>query len=325
MNTFKIVISAIIMIYLIFFIANVLFPSFFPEEKIIEKINMQLDESKKELGLFKLDYATEYSKGISLTDKDFEAKDTVIEFQCNSPAHCCSEGTACNDKIQWTKKTIKFNSNLRPITSTRCSETQGIYFCKIYFGLVPAQAKISDFSYTNNFSYKDELKITATIINSGSVAENFAEMDSEVFIVFTENNEKKELSIKKVSGTTQSIEPNTEKTFENTVKLDSPGEYLIKTTVNGMDFGEITKEFIVNAFGEKNYFCITDKTREDIIIDPNTTGENMIVECQVRHYCYDCLYAFECKNAWQQENPEKQFELGTKDYTTELTRGTNCT
>ncbi len=325
MNPFKIVISFIIIIYLFFFISNIFFPAAFPKEEIINKITEQIENSKTKLGEYNSKYNIKFQKKVSLTKNDFETKNTKIEFQCNSYRHCCSENEECSEKIEWTKNTVKFNETANPITSTRCEEIKGTFFCKIYLGKIPAQIKLNDFSINNNFNFNsDKLKITAKIINAGAVTENFAVMQTKIFIVFYENGEKKEELIKEVSGKTTKIEPNEIKILTEEIEINSSGEYLIKTKITGLDFGLTEKKSTINVFGDTEYNCRINKTKKEIFIYPETIGENKIPECEIKYFCSNCLYAFECKYAWKQETSEKNFELGTKDYSTEETRGTNC-
>lgn len=324
MNLMKTVIVFIVVLYLIFIIIN-LFSSAFPEEEIVKTIQTQIEQSKKNLGKFNAKYNLRFAEGISLTKKDFETKTTAIEFECNSYSHCCAENDDCNEKIEWTKDRIAFNEQMNPIVSTRCEELKGTYFCKIYLGDIPAQIQLDEFNYNNNFYFNSEkLNITAKITNKGNTEENYALMKTTVSIVFFEDGIKKEEKIAEESTERVKIEPRETKEFKQEIKLESPGEYLVKTKITGLDFGFIEKEFSVNVFGEPEYDCRINQEKKEIAIDPETIGENKIVECDITYYCYDCKYAFECKYVWKKDFPLKEFQLETNTYTIERARGTNC-
>ncbi|MBU2100559.1 hypothetical protein KKG83_04870 [Candidatus Micrarchaeota archaeon] len=323
MNVFKIIVSFLILVYLIFFIQNVFFPAAFPEEKIIEQINQQIIFSKKNLGQFNAKYEISFQKDVSLTEKALETTDTKIEFQCNSFEKCCAENDKCNSKIQWTKKSVFFNEKSNPVVSTRCEEIKGTFFCKIYLGDVPAQVKLVDFSYTNNFYFNSEkLKIQAKILNAGQTTENFAVLETTVLVVFFEQGEKKEEIIKTDSSSPEKIMPQETKTIEREIELDSPGEYLVKVKITGMDYGFVEKEFTANVYGEPDYDCRINQEKKEVILKSDSSTP--IPECTIRYYCFDCLYGFECKYTWKKEFPEKNFEIGTNEFTTENTRGPDC-
>ncbi len=325
MNAMKIVIGFIVVLYLVFILIS-LFSAAFPKEETVNIIKIQLEHSKKNLGEFKAKYNIKFSKGILLTKKDFETKNTIIEFECNSYNYCCSENSDCEQKIEWTKEKTLFNEEMNPIVSTRCEELQGIYFCKIYLGEIPAQIKLEKFIYNNDFYFNSEkLKIESTITNTGNTAENYARMETTVFIAFFEEGTKKQEKIKTENSERTKIEAKETKKLQQEIQLNSPGEYMIKTKITGLNFGFIEKEFTVNVFGEPEYECRINEEKKDITIDPETVGENKITECQIRHYCTDCRYAFECKNKWENTMQFKEFELGTKNYAVEQSKGTNCT
>ncbi len=325
MNVFKILIGFLVAVYLIFFIMNILFPTAFPEDEVIRDITKQIEYSKKNLGLYNSKYDLKFEQGISLTKEDFKEKDLEVEFECNSLEYCCAENEKCGDKIEWSRNTIAFNKTANPTVSTRCKEVKGIFFCKVFFGQIPAQIRLEEFNYNNNFYFDSEkLKIDAIVKNIGSVTENFAEITTKVFIIFYEGAEKKEQLAKEVSGTPEKIKAKETKTLYSEIQIDSPGEYLIKSKVTGLDFGYAEREYSINVFGEPMYECKIDKTRKEIVIDPATVGEGKITECDIRYFCTDCLYAFECKYVWTEEFLEKNFQLGTNDYAKERTKGTHC-
>ena len=149
-------------------------------------------------------------------------------------------------------------------------------------------------------------------------------METIVSIAFFEDGIKKQEIIKEEN--TERVKINARETIEleQEIKLESPGEYLIKTKITGLNFGFAEKEFTVNVFGEPQYECRMDEEKKDITIDPDSIGQNKIIQCEIRHYCLDCRYGFECRYEWEKAFSFKEFELGTKDYTTEQGRGTNC-
>jgi hypothetical protein len=325
MNVFKIFIGVIVLMYVIFFVSNVLFPATFPKEEITKEISQQIEEAKKEPGKNKARFGLKFAKGIVLTKKDFETKNTIIEFQCNSGYFCCNENQKCNKKIEWNKSKVEFNEQADPLVNTRCEEIKGTNFCRVYFGKTPAQAEIKELKYNNNFNLsKEKLKIEAEVFNAGNTPENAAVLEIQVFIVYYERKQKIKEEIKNASSEPQKIKEKETKKLETEIEFTSPGEYLIKAKVKGNDFGFQEKEFTINVLGEKSYDCKPDKTRKEIIIDPNTLGENKIVECEIKYYCMNCLYAFECKHEWEKEFPNKNFELKTSEYTIQKTKGTNC-
>ncbi len=327
MNPTKILVSLLVVLYLIFFISNVFFPSAFPKEEIVKGIQDQIYFSKNKLGEITPKYDIVFKKGVFLTEKDFESKNTLIEFQCNSFDHCCAENENCNTKIEWTKTSVKFNQNINPITSTRCEQIEGTFFCKIYLGKIPAQVNLNEESFRHSRDFdlsSGKLEISAEVTNAGNSIENFAVMETKVFVVFFDKGKKQLSLVKEHSTAPIKIEPKETKVFEAQISIDSPGEYLVKTRITGMDFGFVEKEFSINVYGNPLYECKIDETRKEILIDPETIGENKIPECEIRYFCLDCSYAFECKYEWNKKLPEKTFELGSNNYAIENTRGTNC-
>ncbi|PIN98756.1 MAG: hypothetical protein COT90_02535 [Candidatus Diapherotrites archaeon CG10_big_fil_rev_8_21_14_0_10_31_34] len=324
MNVMKIVVSFIVLLYLVFILIN-LFSTAFPKDEIVKTIETQINLSKKNPGEFNSKYNLKFEEGLLLTKKDFETKDTIIEFQCNSYTHCCAENDKCNEKIEWTKEKARFNEKRNPITSTRCDEIKGSYFCKIYLGEIPAQIQLEEFNYNNNFYFNSEkLKIDSKITNKGNTTENYARMETTVSIIFFENGIKKEEILKEENTERIKIEARETKELTQEIKLESPGEYTVKTKITGLDFGFVEEKFNVNVFGEPEYNCRIDETKKEITIDPDSIGENKIIECEIAFYCSDCKYGFECKYEWQKQFPYKELELKTKEYTIEHARGTNC-
>ena len=82
MNPTKILVSLLVVLYLIFFISNVFFPSAFPKEEIVKGIQDQIYFSKNKLGEITPKYDIVFKKGVFLTEKDFESKNTLIELNC---------------------------------------------------------------------------------------------------------------------------------------------------------------------------------------------------------------------------------------------------
>ncbi|MFH1664253.1 MAG: hypothetical protein ABH986_05635 [archaeon] len=202
---------------------------------------------------------------------------------------------------------------------------KGTYFCDIYVGGVPAQVQSDGLNYNNNFYFdSDKLRISAEVTNKGNTTESFAVIEAVAAIAFNDNGTIKQEQIKKAVSTRTRIEPKETKTLETEIEFDSPGEYFVKAKITGLDFGFIEQEFTVNVLGTPAYDCRIDSTKKEIIIDDTTVSPTTITECTIRHYCSDCLYAFECKQAWKKVFQQKNFELGTKDFTTEKSRGTNC-
>jgi len=325
MNVFKILVGFLVAVYLIFFITNILFPTAFPKDDVIKDITKQIEYSKKNLGLYNSKYNLKFEQGISLTKQDFSEKDLEVEFECTSLEYCCAENEKCGDRIEWSRNMITFNKPVNPTVSTRCEEVKGIFFCKIFFGQIPAQVKLEEFNYNNNFYFDSEkLKIDATVKNIGSTTENFAAIETKVFVIFYEAGEKKEQLAKEITSNPEKIQAKETKTLYSEIQIDSPGEYLIKSRITGLDFGYAEREYSINVFGNPGYECKTDETRKEILIDPNTVAEGKIVECDIKYFCSDCLYAFECKYVWTEKFPKKTLQLGTNDYVKERSKGTHC-
>jgi len=325
MNPFKIVVSFIVVLYLFFLITNILFPAAYPKGEIAKTIEEQIALSKKNLGTYNSKYDIKFTEGINLTKKDFESKDTKIEFECNSYSHCCAENEKCKTKTEWTREYLKFNETTNPVVSTRCENIKGTYFCDVFIGTIPAQVQLIDFSYNNNFYFdSDKFRISAEVTNKGNTIENFAVIETKISVSFNENGTIKEELVKEVSNEKTRIVPKETKTLETEIELDAPGRYFIEMKVTGMAFGFVEKEFIINVLGKPDYDCRIDETRKEIIIDEKTVSPTQIVECDIRNFCSDCMYGFECKQAWKNEFPSKEFEIGTNEFTVERSKGTNC-
>lgn len=325
MNWTRMIILAIVLIYVGFFLINTFFPYAFAKQGITEEINFLVIAAEKNQGTFNSKYSIEFKQGLELTKEDFETQNTTIEFQCNDYEKCCGENEECTEKIAWTKNKIKFNKDINPITSVRCEKQNEKNHCKIYIGKVPAQIQLTELNYDENISFNSEkLKVNAIITNYGGLTEDAALMQTKIFIYYLDGEEKKTESVNEFTSKSTKINIQETKILEQEIELKTPGKYLIKVKLTGRDFGSIEKSFTVNATGEPEYECKKDTTKTEIVIDPKTVAETKIVECDIKRFCTDCMQAFECKKLWKEENPEKTFEAKTKEYTAEKAKGTNC-
>ena len=166
MNVFRMLIYAIVAFAVIAFILLYLAPLFFPSEKPLELMDIQLDKSEIRLGSFASE-TIRYSSGSLIQARNLDSSSRSVRFQCTDGSLCCDLGQNCG-RIEWDERKVSFNQTAGVKTNFRCVYEAGIASCTIYFGKAPAQVELLNVPEEKSFDLSaEEAVVSFQVTNTG--------------------------------------------------------------------------------------------------------------------------------------------------------------
>ena len=174
--------------------------------------------------------------------------------------------------------------------------------CKVYVGLMPAQAEVKQVenigtNMEGNTEIKSVLKNSGqtTLSNATAQLKLFKKVDTK-WIQTDYEIEAQEIQI---------LQPGEERVLYWEVKTQNLGKYKATILFEAKDagFNQNSVEFDRN----ENYYCKTTTIGETIYNAQNNNYEEL-------HHCEGCNYAHECANAWNNKSVQVTYYPKNKDY-----------
>jgi hypothetical protein len=297
MNFFKMLVFSIIAIALIY-IFYAFLPYFFPEKNAFALLSNNLNGAQLKEGK-SVFLEISFGKNENFAAQNFDAANRSVVFECNNPRICCNMNEKCG-LTEWDERKMGFNSAKTIITATRCSFSENMYACKIYFGDAPAQLvlKKTEAKKTIDLS-KEPVEISVEIENSGKQPMLFGQLKIDVFQKYLENG----VWQKKFSEASKTIPLNRLLGGETTKMVVSPalseGTFEINLIASGENSGSDQNKIIIEITGTEN--CIANGCD-----NPKT----MAGQCKTTCYCTSCMLGISCEKAIKEKKPE-EIGLGT--------------
>ncbi|MFA6064492.1 MAG: hypothetical protein WC746_01480 [archaeon] len=317
MKVFEILVYAIVALALIMLFFS-LIPILLPQETPLTQLkkSVELAQTQTMQGKTISEGYLNYPKEFNIDAQDLADKQkAIVSFECNNPSDCCIRKTDANEKIKCTKPIewdydfINVKETKRILSNTRCIRIEGMPVCKVYFGLVPAQASINKLDLIGENNNTTQIK--ATLKNLGAIQITYGTISMSLY--------------KKSSNGWDLTDYNT---IQKEVPLIMPRESttIIFDVLPG-NIGEYKAEFTFDALNggnDQNSITFKKETNTSCVIDESTTDtvQNAINGIYEEiHYCTGCTYAHECVGAWSKKNPNQTYYSKTKDETY-CTKGT---
>ncbi|MDD4250922.1 MAG: hypothetical protein PHX27_01885 [Candidatus ainarchaeum sp.] len=291
MNIFELLIWGIIAIILLG-----IGISFFNQTNQVTNINTEIEnalqfaQTNEKLGQIVTLNSRKIESDYLLLKKDFETNNQSIALECTNPNLCCPNKEKC-DKIEWDFEKIKFKNERSYDFFIRCVR-DNIFICRIYFGQMPAQAKINEIKILDDQGTSTKFNVIVT--NSGKI-NLFQGENSIVLYKKVKNDWEKTPEVFPIQNISM-LMPNQTHTFLWNIETKTSGEYRAESKFLGENSGFEIKQYDFNV--TENSFCIIDETKTQTIFD-NTTQKYREI-----HYCNNCNYSFECVTEWAKENPD---------------------
>ncbi|MBT7241163.1 MAG: hypothetical protein HN878_01600, partial [Candidatus Diapherotrites archaeon] len=195
----------------------------------------------------------------------------------------------------WSYEKIKFKRNENIATYTRCKTYFEELVCRIYFGQMPAQAKIKNVEYVDDGG---KINSIVKVTNSGESELTLGENSLKVLKKIGEEwvDTKNTYPIKEINLLT----PNQEHSFVWEIELMSGGEYKLDFKFEGTNAGHDTDGF--DLVVGKNTDCKRDESRIELQ-DYNTTTMRVI------NFCRGCKFGYECLAKWLEKNDGNNYDV----------------
>ena len=294
MNVFRLLVLAIAAIALLYVFYS-LVQFFFLAKNPIPLLENNLEGAKLKEGKSVFSEIL-FSQGTSIAAKNFDSDTRSVSFECNNPRICCNKDDDCG-LIEWDERRIFFNSGKTMITATRCSFSENLYACKIYFGDAPAQLAFKRLSAKKEIDAgKEPVEIEAEIINSGNQPMIFGQVNIDVYQKVLENGKVQ----KKFLSQASKIMPLNRLLQGEVSKIQIPidaadGDYQIELLVSGQNSGSDKNTVYMKITGTES--CIAEACETQFL------GDLCIASC----YCKNCMFGSSCEEAIKARSP---LELG---------------
>lgn len=293
MNTFDLVIYAIVAIALIFVLFTVFNFINTPESntKLIAQ-SIELAQTETKLGQTVNLGQLYYTNNQTIDKVDLAKEFPIISFDCLSPTHCCikkkdqGKDYVCDKAVTWNDTYFMINTSGKLNTSTRCIRVDGTSVCKVYLGGLPAQAKIEEIEVLDTKTGTGEIK--ANVKNIGAQTLAIGKMTLTLYKKSANNwietdyvSDAKEIN---------SISAGEKSFFLWSINPNNSGDYkaLFKFEGQNGGFDEKSVEFLL----DKTNTCIESTTTPlETIFDPETESYQEV------HTCENCAYSIDCASA----------------------------
>ncbi len=233
----------------------------------------------------------------------FDTTNMSIALECTSAPDCCPRGEICSKRIEWDYDYMRFKNDVRADVSVRCVRYDGFPACRFYFVDLPAQAKINSVEILEQDGKNVAVRIE--VENSGEQPIAFGQLGVTLYKDI--KGEWAETEAVFEPRELDSLDPKKEFRFLWDFDFETGGKYKANFKFEAMNagFDTVGVEIDVNVLGSS---CEIDSAKI-----PETTS--MIDSNGFReiHYCIECDSSFECLSKWNEEYPEFDYELLTKD------------
>ena len=300
-SSFRLFVYAIVVLAIILLVYNL----------FIIQPSDPLQEMKKSIAYSQANPGKSYTKEIFFPEGfSVSATGSLDDTQTNVSFRC-DDTRICGKGIDATPKRDSSLGAATMDVTTRCVYEYGIFECKAYFGLPPAQAMVSE-TEVPGFVDLEHGKPTVNIevTNSGMQTAAHAFLSVELYKKELVQNQETEILYSSVPATEfiETLGPGETKSFAIPLDITHNGDFVARYKFEGIDSGydEGMKRFSVVG-AEKLQFCFATTVGNSFL----NVNENI---CETQFFCNGCPSASECAFAWQKTEPEGGFVPVTTDY-----------
>lgn len=263
----------------------------------------------------------------NFNSEEFETFNSMILLQCNDEIQCCvSEQENCIVNLQWNPKFLNALKESNIKVFSRCILEHNLYVCKVFFGKKPAQVLIKEINAENslNLNQNQEFTLNFKIENSGE-EDSFLEINAKLSLFKKVLQDKRiEKQFARESGRKlDALKAGESKSFELSIPVNSPGNYVLELLVESEETGFDKKETEFTASGTASNCTATSKGLAESYSNTGSI-ENLRGNCVSRANCKNCNPAFECQNAWNAKEPKSIFESAEPSYAYQVLEITEC-
>ncbi|MFA5361049.1 MAG: hypothetical protein WC290_01225 [archaeon] len=309
MNIFDLFIYAIVAIVLVTVFLTIA-QNFPPIEDASTMIKQNLDVARLDPNLGKLFLVgtLNYKKEDLITSTGLTPQGTLTLIECTNPEICCirkseqGEKNECEKAFEWDYDYLKSIESRKVNTFVRCVDVDKINTCKVYIGLMPAQARVMNVENIGE-NNQGNTEIKTTLTNSGKTILTNAIAQLKLFKEINSHWVQADYEVD--SQEIQMLQPGEEKILYWEIKTQNPGNYqaTIIFEANNGGFDQNSIEFNKT----QNTFCKGTIQGETIYNAQNDNYEEL-------YHCEGCNYAHECANAWSTKNPKITYYPKSRDY-----------
>ena len=311
MKVFELLVYAIAALAFVALFLAILTQFFPPENPIAQlKKSIEVAETQTMQGQTVQEGYLNFPKDFTLRAQDLSDKQkAIVSVECNNPNECCirksdaNGKTPCTKSINWDYDFVEVKETKKILTSTRCLRIEGMPVCKVYLGLLPAQAEISKLSLIGENTNTIQIKVT--LKNSGSLQITYGTVTMNLYKKSSKGWESTDYNV--VQKEVPLIMPKESTTLIFDVSPSNIGEYKSEFTFDALNAGNDQNSITFKK--ETNTSCTIDESATD------TVQNAMTGIYEETHYCTGCTYSHECVGAWSKKNPNQTYYPRTQDQT----------
>lgn len=235
----------------------------------------------------------------SIFARNFDEPTRSVAFSC-AGNECCPLMEGCANAYASTAERIITYRKATVSLTARCRDSGvGVHACTLYIGREPGQVIWQNIQAENENNQAGEtISFSGTIRNTGELNTGALRVRVEVWGKQFENGEEKEVKISENEKEVESMEAGESQNVRAETRILTPGQYRARVIIEGEDAGSDEEGFELSVQGEIASLCDADTSRA---FEKNVDGfANM---CREKRYCTGCGFAFECRNAWENEMP----------------------
>ncbi|MDO8428364.1 MAG: hypothetical protein Q7S92_04070 [Candidatus Diapherotrites archaeon] len=312
-SVFKLLISAIVTIALLFLFFQYILPYFLGETQVSEKIQEQLQGAEIKLGTY-LGESFRQVAPTTLTATLLDTGNRSIVFACNDSKLCCLKGEVCSKNIEWDERLLKLKKGSPIQIGVRCRE-QELIICKTYVGVIPGQFKIElkENLPEINLSQSETFVVNFTVKNTGK-SPSRGKVNLELFKEFTINRQIQTEFMETKELEEFDLFANEEQIFSASISVKENGVYQLKVKVQETTDETNYSEESLKFTGQGQTVQTACQTGMKTIQEDTGTGK-----CKINYACIDCSFGFQCQQVWAEQgkivteiDKENAFEIVEK-------------
>ena len=304
-SVFKMLVSAIVAIALIMILFNYILPYFLQTQDAEKELGKLLTEAEFSPGKYK-SAGIQLASGASLNAENFDSDNRSTAFSCNS-------AELCLDYISYDEREMKVKRNIQTTASARCAYAHGLFTCKIYFGKEPAQLELAGVQVNEKIDLSKNENIASIIVeNTGRDEARNAKATAKIYRRYFADFEWHKEFVRQNERALGNIAAGSEINAEIELLIEESGTYAVEIIASAEDAGFDGMEKTFEAIGIAS---LCKAASQESYASYNSAAD----KCRRRSFCESCFYAYECRDAWKEENAQKEFESGEPDFAYELT------
>lgn len=295
MNVYQILVTAIVAIAILAAVFQYIVPLFFSENDAVKVAGELLKEAEFSTGKVFYKEGLLFGKGSVISAESFDTQRREVVFRCNSPL-------ICPKFLDVDAKKIVVKESINTGVGARCEYQYNLFTCRVYLGIKPAQLEVAEVKAKEKIdAASEDLEGEVKVKNTGSDTASDAVLELKLYAKFLQNNvwERSFLREKKIELGDIGMGEEVSRDFDMEVK--TAGRYILSARAEGEEAGFDVEEIEFEATGYES-FCETGSA------DAFGSYDSELLKCKKGYSCSNCEFAFECRNKWKEEMPEKEFE-----------------